>query len=132
MQRNRLFAVALALIVGMVQPTGLLSQDSSAKETYDGAPLCQKHRGDSPRPLYTPDPDYDNKARKKRIQGVVTLSVIVTKEGRTADIRVIKTLTPGLDQQAIKCISRWRFEPVEQDGQPCPMRVNIQVQFHLY
>ena len=68
----------------------------------------------------------------KKIEGVVTLSVIVTKEGRPADIKIIKTLPPGLNQQAVKSVSQWRFEPVLQDGQPCPMRVDVQVQFNLY
>lgn len=132
MQRNRLFALATLLIVSAVQPKSLLSQDNSAKETYDGDPLCQSRRGVFPHAIYRPDPDYDEKARKKRIEGTVTLSVIVTKEGRTADIKVARTLTPGLDQQAIKAVSRWRFEPVTLDGQICPMHINVQVQFKLY
>jgi hypothetical protein len=44
MQRNRLFAAAIALIVDMTQPIALLCQNS-AKETYDGVPLCRNGRG---------------------------------------------------------------------------------------
>ncbi len=132
MQRNRLVALAIALIIPTLQPTMLFCQDNSAKETYDGVPLCRNRRGVFPRPTYQPEPEYDNKDRKKKIQGVVTLSVIVTKEGRTADIKVIKSLTPGLDQQAIKAVSRWEFEPVTKDGEPCPARVTVEVSFHLY
>ena len=141
MQRNRLFATVIALIVVMAQPTASLGQEKSsqdnsadnpAQETYDGVPLCQNRRGVYPHPIYQPDPEYDDKARKKKIQGVVTLSAIVTTAGQTAGIKVVKTLTPGLDQQAIKAVSRWKFEPATQDGQPCPMRINIQVQFRLY
>lgn len=132
MQRNRLFLAAIALIVSMAQPAALRSQDNSPTETYAGDPLCRNVRGVYPHTLYKPDPDYDEKARKKKTQGVVILSVIVTKEGKTADIRVLKTLTTGLDYQAIKAVSRWRFEPVTQDGKPCPMRINVEVQFHLY
>ena len=132
MRRHRLFAAAIVLIVGVVQPIAVFGQDNQAKETYDGVPLCRNSRGVFPHPTYQPDPEYDDKARKKKIQGVVTLSAIVTTEGRTADIKVVKTLTPGLDQQAIKSVSRWRFEPVTQDGQLCPMRVAIEVQFRLY
>jgi TonB family protein len=126
------FAVTLALITAFVHPVTLFSQDNSAKETYDGEPLCQNRRGVHPQRIYTPSPEYDEKARKKKIEGVVTLSMIVTKEGQTADIKVLKTLTPGLDQQAIKAVSRWRFEPATQDGNPCPMRVAVDVSFHLY
>jgi TonB family protein len=132
MQRNWLVALAMALIVFTVQPTFLFCQDNSAKETYDGEPLCRPSRGANPRPTYVPNPEYDEKDRKKRIEGVVTLSFIVTKEGRTADIKVIKSLTPGLDQQAIKAVSRWTFEPATKDGEPCPARVTTQMQYKLY
>jgi TonB family protein len=130
--RRRLFAVAIVVFVGLAQPIALLGQDNAAKETYDGVPLCQSRRGVFPHPTYQPEPKYDDKARKKKIEGVVTLSVIVTTEGRTAEIKVVNSLTPSLDQQAIKSVSQWRFDPVTQDGQVCPMRINVQVQFHLY
>jgi TonB family protein len=132
MQRSRLFAIAIAVVVVMAQPTALLCQDNSAQETYEGEPLCQIGRGVRVRPTYQPAPEYDEKARKKKTQGVVTLSLIVTKEGRTADIKVIKTLTPGLDQQAIKSVSQWRFDPATKDGEPCQVRVAVDVSFHLY
>lgn len=132
MRRYRLFALAILLLGSAVQPTALFCQDNSAKETYDGQPLCPTGRGVFPHPTYQPPPEYDNKDRKKKIQGVVTLSLIVTKEGRTADIKVIKSRTPGLDQQAIKAVSRWEFEPVIQDGEPCPARITVEVSFHLY
>jgi len=135
MRRNRLFAAALLLIVCAMKPAVLLSQDNptkETKETYDGEPLCGNHQGVHPRAIYQPTPDYDEKARKKKIEGMVTLSALVTKEGQTADIKVVKSLTPGLDQQAIKAVSRWRFEPAAQNGQPCPMRIAVQVSFKLY
>jgi TonB family protein len=126
------FVLSLAVIIAVVHPTTLLSQDNPAKETYDGEPLCGNRRGVHPRAIYQPTPDYDEKARKKKIEGMVTLSIIVTKDGQPADIKVVKSLTPGLDQQAVKAVSRWRFEPAAQDGQPCPMRIAVQVSFKLY
>jgi TonB family protein len=135
MARARLFATAIALLVSTGRPTALFcqeTQDSSANATYEGDALCQSRRGVYPHRVYTPDPDYDEKARKKKIQGTVVLSTIVTKEGATADIKVVRTLTPGLDQQAIKAVSRWRFEPVVQDGKACPMKIIVEVEFHLY
>jgi TonB family protein len=132
MEEIRLLTLAIVLIIALAHPATLLCQDNSTKETYDGAPLCQNRRGVFPRRIHTPDPEYDDKDRKKKIQGTVTLSVIVTKQGSTADIKVTKSLTPGLDQQAIKAVSQWTFEPVVEDGQTCPMRMNVQVQFRFY
>ena len=132
MQRIRLVALAIALIIVLAHPASLLSQDNSTKETYDGVPLCHNRRGVFPRRIHTPDPEYDDKDRKKKIQGTVTLSAILTTEGKLADIKVRKSLTPGLDQQAIKAVSQWTFEPVAEDGQTCPTRMNVQVQFRFY
>jgi len=134
MWRNWLLAAGIALMVVIAQPTALRCQDNSTKEseTYQGDPLCQSRRGVYPHGVYTPDPEYDDKARKKKTQGTVVLSLIVTKEGRTADIKVTKTLTPGLDHQAIKAVSQWRFDPVIQDGEACPMRIAVEVSFKLY
>jgi TonB family protein len=123
--------LALAVVTAFVYPAALLCQDNSARETYDGVPLCHNHRG-FPRSIYQPAAEYDDRDRKKKIEGVVSLSVVLTKEGKTADIKVTKSLTPGLDQQAIKSVSQWTFEPVVVDGQPCPLRIAVQVSFRLY
>jgi TonB family protein len=124
--------LALAVITAFVFPANLLSQDNSARETYDGVPLCHMRRGVFPHITHQTSPEYDEKDRRKNIEGTVTLSVIVTKEGATADIKVTKSLTPGLDQQAIKSVSQWTFEPIVVDGQPCPLRIAAQVNFKLY
>ncbi len=133
MMRGWLAAAAIAITAGMIVPTAAFCQENGAKDdTYEGDALCQSRRGVYPHRVYTPDPDYDDKARKKKIQGTVVLSTIVTKEGTTADIKVLRPLTSGLDQQAIKAVSRWKFEPVVQDGKTCPMKIAVEVTFHLY
>jgi len=133
MQRIRLFAMAIMLIIALARPAVLLSQDNSANETYQGDPVCRPSgRAHSAHLIQQTEPKYDEKDRKKKIEGTVTLSLIVAKDGQAADIKVIKSLTPGLDQQAIKAVSQWKFEPATKDGQPCPSRVDAQLNFHLY
>ena len=124
--------MVMALMVGMALPTAMFGQDNPAQEAYQGEPMCRTGRGVFPRATYQPEAEYDNKDRKAKTQGTVVLSVIVTKEGGTADIKVAKSLTPGLDQQAIKAVLQWRFDPVLKDGKPCPVRVAVEVNFHLY
>ena len=120
----------------MARPTQLYCQDKSQngneEKTYDGEPLCPNRRGVYPHAIYQPSAEYDEKDRKKKTQGTVMLSMIVTKEGKTADIKVTQSLTPGLDEQAMKAVSRWRFDPVIYDGKPCPMKIAAEVSFHLY
>ncbi|HVM94036.1 MAG TPA: energy transducer TonB [Terriglobales bacterium] len=131
MQRPRVLASVLAVFFALSMQ--VVGQDAPAPGTYKGDAVCRPRRGVYPHRIFTPDPGYDDKDRKKRVQGTVFLSLIVTKEGDTAEIKVEKSLTPGLDKEAVKAVSRWRFEPVtDDDGKPCPMNIKVEVEFRLY
>jgi TonB family protein len=112
----------------------VLAQDDSAAETYQGDRFCPNRKGVYPKPIYPQaEPEYDSKDARARVQGTVILSAIVTKEGKTTEIKIVKSLTPGLDKQAIKTVSKWRFQPeINEDGQPCPAKINVEVAFKLY
>ena len=86
----------------------------------------------APRPIFAPDPDYSEEARKAKYQGTVVLWVIVGPDGRPRDIRVYRSLGMGLDEKAIERIRTWRFEPARKDGIPVAVQVNIEVSFRLY
>jgi len=78
------------------------------------------------------DPEFTDRARKQRKQGVVTMKLVVNAEGVPQDVRVITPVGYGLDEKALICVRKWRFRPVEKDGQPIAMEIVVQVQFHLY
>lgn len=61
--------------------------------------------------LYCPDPEYTDEARQEKLQGSVTLRVLVTKEGRTGQVKILKGLGLGLDERAIAAVRSWRFQP---------------------
>ena len=86
----------------------------------------------APRPIYAPDPEFSDEARKAKYQGTVILWVVVGPDGRTHDIRIQRTLGMGLDEKAIQAVSQWRFEPARKDGMPVAVQVNIEVTFRLY
>jgi protein TonB len=67
-----------------------------------------------------------------RIEGNVLLELIVRSNGVPSDIRVIRSLDPGgLDQEAIRAASQWRFEPGRLNGVPVDVAVSLQVDFHI-
>jgi TonB family protein len=140
MKHKSLIALVLSLlmlciwIVSIAQPTQLRGQDNSTEETYDGEPVYRVvgQVVTPPHPTYQPDPEYDDASRKAKVQGVVVLSMIVTKEGRTADLKIKKSLTPSLDQKAIEAVSRWRFDPATKDGKPVAVWIAVETSFHLY
>ena len=86
----------------------------------------------APKPIYAPDPDYSEEARKAKYQGTVVLWVIVGADGHPHEIRVYRSLGMGLDEKAIEAIKSWRFEPAHKDGIPVAVQVNIEVSFRLY
>jgi TonB family protein len=87
----------------------------------------------APKCVYCPPAEYTNKARKDKLAGTVTLMIIVTADGTVRDISVRKGLGDGLDESAVKTVRKWEFKPaVDRDGNPVPVKVAVQVSFHLY
>jgi protein TonB len=86
----------------------------------------------APRPVYSPNPEYVDKARREKITGNVTLSMTVTAEGKVRDLKITKGLDKGLDKQALAAVSTWRFEPATKDGKPVAVHINVDVTFKLY
>jgi len=86
----------------------------------------------APRPIYDPEPEFSEEARKAKYQGVCTLEVVVDATGRPTNIRVVGSLGMGLDEKAIEAVKTWRFEPAMRDGHPVAVAVNLEVDFHLY
>lgn len=85
-----------------------------------------------PRPIYDPDPDYSEAARKAKYQGSVVLWLVVGADGLPHHIRVQRSLGMGLDEKAVAAVSTWRFQPATLNGQPVAVEVNVQVSFRLY
>jgi periplasmic protein TonB len=86
------------------------------------APVC----------YYQPEPEFSDEARRAKYQGIVDLSVIVTTQGRTADIKVVRHLGMGLDQKAIEAVRKYRCHPARLHGRPVPVRMTVEVDFHLF
>ncbi len=86
----------------------------------------------APRPLYAPDPEYSEEARKIKQQGTVVLWVVVGPDGRVRDVRVQRSLGFGLDEKALEAVRTWKFEPARVDHQPVAVQINVEVRFRLY
>jgi len=85
----------------------------------------------APRPIHSPEPEYSEEARQAKIQGTVVLGTIIGADGHTHDIYVVISLGHGLDEQAIKALREWTFEPGISGGVPVPVLINVKIDFHL-
>lgn len=86
-----------------------------------------------PRLLREVKPQYTADAMRAKIQGTVFLEAVVMPDGTVGDISVVKSLDPvfGLDQEAIKAASQWRFAPGMRRGEPVPVIITIELTFTL-
>lgn len=86
------------------------------------APVLVKHVG----AVYT------DAARKARLQGSCTISIVVDRNGLPQNLRVTKSLEYGLDHNAIESISQFRFKPAMKEGEPVPAMIDVEISYHLY
>ena len=80
---------------------------------------------------YQPNPEYSDRAARKKVQGTVLLSIIVTAEGTVRDPQVTRSLDKDLDKNAVECVKKWKFEPATKDGKPVATHVAVEVSFHV-
>jgi TonB family protein len=86
-----------------------------------------------PRVIAQVQPRYSSDALEQKIQGSVWLEVVVTCEGRAGQVRVMRSLDPrGLDEEAIKAVRQWRFDPGRLSGQPVDVVVTVVMDFSIH
>jgi TonB family protein len=81
--------------------------------------------------VHCPLPEYSEKARSEKLQGSVTLDVLVTTEGAIVDPRVLRDPGMGLEEKALEQVKTWKLKPCTLKGTAVPCRVIIQVTFKL-
>ena len=85
-----------------------------------------------PRVVYSPQPKYTEEARKAKYEGTCTLGMVVETDGHPSNVRVLKGLGKGLDEEAIGAVKNWKFEPALKEGHPVRVEIAVEVEFHLY
>jgi TonB family protein len=113
-------------------PANALPMPSSKEALGAIEPLADVRGVSAPFLQYSPEPAYTQEAHKAHIEGRVVLALIVDTKGNPREIRVIRPLGHGLDEQAVIAASHYRFKPATYGGKPVPVAVNIEVNFHLY
>ncbi len=105
---------------------------SEEKPPFDCSTHSHHRRGVHPTAIYQPSPEYSDEARRAKYQGVVVMKLVVNQEGIPTNIRIIRPLGMGLDEKALECVRKWKFQPAEDEGRPIPMEIAVEVSFHLY
>ena len=75
---------------------------------------------------------YPEQAMKEGIQGRVTVSFIVEKDGSISDVKPVLSVHPLLNKEAVRVVkSMPKWSPGKHNGKPVRVRFNLPVMFKL-
>ena len=83
--------------------------------------------------IHAVDPHYPERAARAKYQGVCIIGSIVDAQGNPQNVRVVRPLGMGLDEEALKAVRKYKFKPALMDGKtPVPVEINMEVNFRIY
>jgi len=118
----RTTAIAIALTIGLVLPFAALRAPLAASDGGFVLPEVIE---------YTTPPLYSDEARDRGIEGTVLLEVHVSVDGRPGNLRVVKGLGFGLDENALLAVREWKFKPGERSRKAAETTTEVSVEFSL-
>jgi protein TonB len=84
-----------------------------------------------PRLAEVASPEYTDEAKKHKVEGTVTLLIVIDKKGDVVDAKVVKGLGHGLDESAVVAVKEWKYKPAEKNGAPVSVKMEVTVDFYL-
>jgi protein TonB len=76
-------------------------------------------------------PSYTENARRAHVQGMVLLEAVIDAGGNVTGVKIVKPLTMGLDQEAVRAVRQWKFRPATLHGQPVAVFFQLAVTFEV-
>jgi len=74
---------------------------------------------------------YPTHARSAGIQGKVYLLVYINEKGGVDDVKLVKGIGGGCDEEAISAVKKSKFEPGANNGVPVKTKVSLPITFKL-
>lgn len=76
---------------------------------------------------------YPEEAKKNKVQGKVYVKFVVQVDGSISDIKVLRGIGSGCDEEAIRVVEAMpKWKPGEKDGKPVPTEFVLPFSFRLY
>jgi len=97
----------------------------------------------APQAIYTVDPEFSDKARKKKLGGTSVIGMIVDPSGTPRDVHVVQSLAEGvapklrttaqsLDVKAVEAVKQYKFKPATYEGKAVPYELKVEINFRIY
>ena len=134
----------------LADSTTVVGQSPAVGEAVDGV---RQIEGDVKGPviLYQPEPVYTQAGRKAKVQGVVTVSIVVDEHGQPQNVHIVRSLgigpdgkpdpklkkaarmaVDGMNQSAVDAVKQYKFKPATENGKPVAVYLNVEVNFEIF
>lgn len=84
-----------------------------------------------PRPIKLTKPRYPQAAFIKKVEGTVTLEILIDERGNVTPVRILQSI-PLLDAAAMRTVQEWQFVPAIKDGRRVASVARAPVTFTIY
>jgi protein TonB len=74
---------------------------------------------------------YPRFAMETKTQGKVYLLILINEKGDVDQVKVVKGIGSGCDEEAVKAIQKTKFTPAQNGGVNVPSKLTIAVQFKI-
>jgi len=74
---------------------------------------------------------YPTQAKHMGTEGKVFVEFIVNKNGEPSDLKIIRGIGSGCDEEALRVLSLTKWEPGKQRGKPVRVKMGMQLNFKL-
>jgi protein TonB len=122
------FGFGLGGGVGSGHGTG---QGPGSDRGYGGGVMSVGGGVSAPEVIHSVQPQFTAEARSQNYQGVVAVQLIVDSQGFPQDVRVVRHLGMGLDEEAIAAVKQYKFRPATYEGRSVSVQMVIDVDFRL-
>lgn len=85
-----------------------------------------------PRLVSKVEPEYTEEARRAAASAMILCSAEISAQGIPQNIQVTHGAGFGLDENAVRAVSSWRFEPASRQGVPVADTAQIEVNFRNF
>ncbi len=74
---------------------------------------------------------YPKQAQRNQTTGKVFVEFVVDKSGAVSDLKILRGIGSGCDEEALRVLAQTRWEPGRQRGRPVKVRMAMPINFKL-
>lgn len=107
--------------------------DGCESDSGDGisAPMIIHEGVEMPVLVHRVQPQYPDIVRQARIQGLVILKAVISRNGDVEVREVLQSVNPILEREAIKAVNQWKYRPARFNNRPVSVWFTVTVSYKL-